>query len=93
MGGLILSNVVKLFNGFVLFQPIINGVGGNLVSVQASKISTMLYQGTVFGEMPSYTKILEVPWRALFGKSNSIIFFYQNLITQFFLQNIFSSLR
>jgi solute carrier family 41 len=91
MGGLILSTVVQFFNGFVVFQPIINGVGGNLVSVQASKISTMLHQGTIFGEMPSYTKILEVPWRALFGKSNVTFFFITKIsLHGFFVFKIFS---
>jgi cation transporter-like permease len=71
-GGLILSTVVQYFDGFVVFQPIINGVGGNLVSVQASKISTILHQGFRYGELPSYTKIFEKPWVALFGSSKSM---------------------
>ncbi|TMW40164.1 hypothetical protein DOY81_014756 [Sarcophaga bullata] len=35
MGGLVLDAAVEVFHGFVVFQPIINGIGGNLVSVQA----------------------------------------------------------
>lgn len=57
--------VVK-FAGFVVFQPIINGIGGNLVAVQASKISTMLYQSSVPGILPAFGKIFELPWRVLF---------------------------
>ncbi|KAL9692510.1 hypothetical protein quinque_016476 [Culex quinquefasciatus] len=51
---------------YVVFQPIINGIGGNLVSVQASKISTMLHQSSIFGIVPPHAKIFEAPWKALF---------------------------
>ncbi|EDS31589.1 solute carrier family 41 [Culex quinquefasciatus] len=66
LGGLVLNAAVGMFSGFVVFQPIINGIGGNLVSVQASKLSTMLHQSTTFGTVPSFTKIFEKPWKALF---------------------------
>ncbi|XP_055303770.1 solute carrier family 41 member 2 isoform X2 [Sitodiplosis mosellana] len=64
MGGLVLVNA-EAFKGFVVFQPIINGIGGNLVSVQASKISTMLHQSSIIGIVPPHTEICESPWRAL----------------------------
>jgi solute carrier family 41 len=66
MGGIVLEQAVGNFSGFVVFQPIINGIGGNLVSVQASKISTMLHQSSLPGIVPPHTKIFEMPWRALF---------------------------
>jgi solute carrier family 41 len=65
MGGLVLERAVGEFSGFVVFQPIINGIGGNIVSVQASKISTMLHQSSLPGIIPPHTKIFEMPWRAL----------------------------
>lgn len=65
MGGLVLERAVEHFSGFVVFQPIINGIGGNLVSVQASKISTMLHQSSLPGIIPPHGKIFELPWRAL----------------------------
>lgn len=65
MGGLVLERAVGEFSGFVVFQPIINGIGGNLVSVQASKISTMLHQSSIPGILPPHAKIFELPWRAL----------------------------
>lgn len=61
-----LDQAVDNFEGFVVFQPIINGIGGNLVSVQASKISTMLHQSSILGIVPPHAKICESPWRALF---------------------------
>ncbi|XP_065314781.1 solute carrier family 41 member 1-like isoform X1 [Gordionus sp. m RMFG-2023] len=39
-GGLILDYTVKHFNGIAVYQPVINGVGGNLVAIQASRLST-----------------------------------------------------
>ena len=43
MGGLILNKAVAKFSGIAVFQPVFNGVGGNLVAVQASRISTYLH--------------------------------------------------
>lgn len=65
MGGFVLDTAVGLYNGFVVFQPIINGIGGNLVSVQASKISTMLHQSSIIGIVPPHVSPCETPWRAL----------------------------
>ncbi|KAM9482917.1 solute carrier family 41 member 1-like isoform 1-T1 [Clarias gariepinus] len=44
-GGLILDKTVSdpQFEGMAVFTPIINGVGGNLVGIQASRISTYLH--------------------------------------------------
>lgn len=68
-GGLILDRVVDEFYGFVIFQPIINGIGGNLVSVQASRISTTLHQTTIMGILPPSSKMWVSPWTALFRGS------------------------
>lgn len=43
MGGLILDKAVTKFEGIAVFQPVFNGVGGNLVAVQASRISSYLH--------------------------------------------------
>ena len=43
LGGLILDKAVTKFNGIAVFQPLFNGVGGNLVAVQASRIATYLH--------------------------------------------------
>lgn len=64
-GGLVMNLIVNAYENFVVFQPIINGIGGNLVSVQASRISTMLHQSSVPGKIPPYTKLWASPWAAL----------------------------
>ena len=51
-GGLILEYAVDAFNGIAVFQPVMNGVGGNLVAVQASRMSTYLHT-TTSSSLPS----------------------------------------
>jgi solute carrier family 41 len=59
--------VATVFPGFVVFQPIINGIGGNLVSVQASRISTFLHQTSLIGQLPDYAaRICVSPHSVLF---------------------------
>lgn len=43
-GGLILDFAVDKYYGIAVFSPVMNGVGGNLVAVQASRLSTGLHQ-------------------------------------------------
>lgn len=64
-GGIVLKRAVTNFNGFVVFQPIINGIGGNLVSVHASRMSTTLYRVSPPGTLPSFGRIFENPFRSL----------------------------
>uniref|UniRef100_A0A671RQJ3 Solute carrier family 41 member n=1 Tax=Sinocyclocheilus anshuiensis TaxID=1608454 RepID=A0A671RQJ3_9TELE len=53
-GGLILDKTVSdpNFEGMAVFTPVINGVGGNLVAIQASRISTYLHLWSVPGVLP-----------------------------------------
>ncbi len=37
------DSAVAKFKGIAVFQPVFNGVGGNLVAIQASRISTHLH--------------------------------------------------
>ncbi|KAM4625152.1 solute carrier family 41 member 1-like [Polymixia lowei] len=54
VGGLILDKTVSdpNFEGMAVFTPVINGVGGNLVAIQASRISTYLHYWSVPGTLP-----------------------------------------
>jgi len=49
-GGLILDFAVQTLRGVAVFQPVMNGVGGNLVAVQASRLSTALHRQGKPGE-------------------------------------------
>ncbi|XP_061779980.1 solute carrier family 41 member 1-like isoform X2 [Nerophis lumbriciformis] len=54
IGGLILDRTVSdpNFEGMAVFTPVINGVGGNLVAIQASRMSTYLHCWSVPGALP-----------------------------------------
>lgn len=44
LAGNILDVAVKTFSSIAAFQPLMNGVGGNLAAVQASRMSTLLHR-------------------------------------------------
>ncbi|KZC12517.1 Solute carrier family 41 member 1 [Dufourea novaeangliae] len=72
-GGLILEFMVRRFANLTVFQPVINGVGGNLVAVQASRISTALHKQAELGTLlipPGHTHpvIFVTPIANFFGK-------------------------
>lgn len=52
IGGLILDFTVRNYTGIAVFQPVINGVGGNLVAIQSSRISTSLHKVSRPGKVP-----------------------------------------
>ena len=52
MGGKILNNFIIKFPNIAVFQPVINGVAGNLVGIQASRISTELHRTSKLGKLP-----------------------------------------
>jgi len=70
IGGLILDFTVANYNGIAVFQPVINGVGGNLVAVHASRLSTLLHQKGKPGSHGPCKKLLGClnPMVAFFGK-------------------------
>ncbi|CAJ0585077.1 unnamed protein product, partial [Mesorhabditis spiculigera] len=51
-GGFVLERAIRTFPAIASFQPVINGVGGNLAAVQASRLSTAFHQLGVVGELP-----------------------------------------
>lgn len=61
IGGLILDYTVSQYKGVAVFQLVVNGIGGNLVAVQASRISTELHSKANLGRLPSGTRICLSP--------------------------------
>ncbi|XP_032198771.1 solute carrier family 41 member 3 isoform X3 [Mustela erminea] len=57
-GGLILNKTVskQQYQGMAIFTPIICGVGGNLVAIQTSRISTYLHMWSMPGVLPLWMK-------------------------------------
>ena len=56
LGGRILSSAVANFPDIAVFQPVINGVAGNLVGIHASRISTELHRTSRLGTLPRELK-------------------------------------
>uniref|UniRef100_A0A674PRD2 Solute carrier family 41 member n=1 Tax=Takifugu rubripes TaxID=31033 RepID=A0A674PRD2_TAKRU len=72
VGGLILDKTVTNpnFVGMAVFTPVINGVGGNLVAVQASRISTYLHiNGVPMGDPNPTSRKCPTPCTSFFGSS------------------------
>ncbi|XP_061577414.1 solute carrier family 41 member 2 [Cololabis saira] len=69
IGGLILDKTLSDPNmaGIILFAPVINGVGGNLVSVQSSRISTNLHLNYSPGEVPEGRESCFNPFHTFVG--------------------------
>lgn len=63
IAGFVLSYCVEDFHGFAILSPIINGIGGNLVSVLASHMGSVLYMRSTLGTLPEDTRIVEWPHR------------------------------
>ncbi|CAM4562601.1 hypothetical protein PO909_028685 [Leuciscus waleckii] len=69
IGGLILDKTVSDPNlaGIVVYTPVINGIGGNLVAIQSSRISTYLHIHSTPGEVPEEAKGCYLPCRTFCG--------------------------
>ena len=65
LGGTILNQTITRFPKVAAYQPVINGVAGNLVAVNASRISTSLHQ------QKKLTKSQDTPIRRLRRMSSS----------------------
>uniref|UniRef100_A0A8C6S240 Solute carrier family 41 member n=1 Tax=Neogobius melanostomus TaxID=47308 RepID=A0A8C6S240_9GOBI len=69
IGGLILDKTLSNPNmaGIVVYTPVINGIGGNLVAIQSSRFSTHLHFHCAPGEVPDEAKGCYYPCRTFFG--------------------------
>uniref|UniRef100_A0A7N6A765 Solute carrier family 41 member n=1 Tax=Anabas testudineus TaxID=64144 RepID=A0A7N6A765_ANATE len=69
IGGLILDKTESDPNlaGILVYAPVINGVGGNLVSIQSSRISTNLHLNYSPGEVPEDRRSCYNPCRTFLG--------------------------
>ncbi|XP_035706175.1 solute carrier family 41 member 1 isoform X2 [Folsomia candida] len=67
-GGILLDLASARFPGVALYQPVINGIGGNLVSVQASRISSYLHGHCEKRLLPDNSRVCETPFSVFMGK-------------------------
>ena len=71
-GGFILEYGKSRFSRLPVFQPVINGIGGNLVAVQASRLSTSLHRNGKPGELPCNFKIFTGPTEIFVTKKGDV---------------------
>ncbi|XP_034444509.1 solute carrier family 41 member 2 [Hippoglossus hippoglossus] len=69
IGGLILDMSMSNQNmaGLIIYAPVINGIGGNLVSIQSSRLSTYLHLNFPAGDLPEERRGCYNPFRTFFG--------------------------
>ncbi|KAJ7998017.1 hypothetical protein DPEC_G00218180 [Dallia pectoralis] len=69
LGGLILDTTVSDQNmtGMILYTPVINGIGGNLVAIQSSRIATDLHLHCLPRQVPDNRTSCYNPCRTFFG--------------------------
>lgn len=75
-GGLILDLMVNRYEGIAVFQPVINGVGGNLVSILSSRMSTRLHQYYELGYLPEDERVVISPYKLFFSGSKFSFFYF-----------------
>lgn len=61
ISGVILGVAVAKSKDIALFQPVICGIGGNLVAVQASRLSSLLHRNAQLGKLPEGERICMNP--------------------------------
>ena len=63
---------VRVYKDIAVFQPVANGVGGNLVAIFASRLSTALHSTSVQGTQAEWApkKWFYYPYDTFFGKSS-----------------------
>jgi solute carrier family 41 len=74
MAGKIFDHSIKMFNRIAVLQPVMNGVGGNLVAVQSSRISSYLHCQTKLGALPKeISRICSNPSRAFYNGTKYLV--------------------
>lgn len=64
--GIVLDHAVDTYKTYAIFQPVINGVGGDLGAIHSSRLSTTLHKQGGMGKIPANIKIYRNPFRAFF---------------------------
>lgn len=70
--GAILRESNKIYPIVNIYQPVINGVGGNLVAIFASRLSTSIQRSSSAGEYPIWApkNFISYPYQTFFGTEN-----------------------
>lgn len=70
--GAILDESNKIYSVVSIYQPVMNGVGGNLVAIMASRLSTSIHRTSIKGRYPDWSPktYLAYPYQTFFGSKN-----------------------
>ena len=73
VAGVILKTSVEIYPIVAIYQPVINGVAGNLVAIFSSRLSTSIHRTTIKGEYPSWRpkSYLSYPYETFFGTNSN----------------------
>lgn len=73
--GILLDVAIESFSSLAIYQPVVNGVGGNLVAIFASRLSTCLYTFNEPGKWADWApkKYILYPFEAFFAKKSTKI--------------------
>ncbi|CAG2114216.1 unnamed protein product, partial [Medioppia subpectinata] len=67
-GGLVMESAFDKYDVMSTFQPLVNGIGSNLVGIQTSRLSTFLHQTAPKGKLPkSNPRACVQPCATFFG--------------------------
>lgn len=69
ISGIILKGSVPRFKEIALFQPVICGVGGNLVAVHASRLATLLHRTVEPTQLPDGDSVCMNPLKMFYSTS------------------------
>lgn len=71
-GGFIMGFAVSRYEDIAVFQPVVNGVGGNLVAIFASRLSTSLHRTSQMGLPPVWApdSLCDYPVDTFFSRKN-----------------------
>jgi solute carrier family 41 len=67
------------FTRYAVFQPVINGIGGNMVAINASRMSTALHKKSKVGDLPPDFRMWRGPISAFFDKTEPNVEMARNL--------------
>jgi solute carrier family 41 len=70
-GGLIMEHALSQFKKLAPLQPVVNGVGGNLVAIQCSRMATYLHRTSHLRTLPSSDRHWLIPPWHVFTSSKS----------------------
>ena len=76
LSGIVLRQAISDYDGIESYQPVVNGVGGNLVSIYSARLSTEIARDiTSFGNWADWapTRCLSYPMHAFFGIRSKIL--------------------